>query len=148
MLRDLDLDQLSREVIPVTFGVGATVHQSAVEASKPSLPQVQAKRWLVDTTAEWGWEELRDYVVGEIQDRQGPIPRDPLKEAAIFKRFVKQWGERAKPIAQYAFGVCDGKWAGAPVGVNRFCKGSDEFFAEEIVRRLDEAAGVVSGRAM
>lgn len=159
MLRDFDLEQMGSTRVLVDVDIDVMVSHEQVDRIEPSppspssssslpvVPVVESKRWLMNPLSEWGWEELRDYVMGEIQSRQGAIPRNPLKEASIFKRFVKQWGDKAKPIAQYAFEVLDGMWAGAPVSVNRFCKGSDEFFAQEIARRLDEAVGVVSGRS-
>lgn len=93
---------------------------------------------------EWGWEELRDYVISESEKRFGVQPRDARKEASVFKRFVGEYGDTAKPIAKYAFEVEDGRWMGAPVTVNRFAKGSDPYFAEVIVQRLSERATLAS----
>jgi hypothetical protein len=84
----------------------------------------------------WAWDDLRDYVVSGIEDRFGAFPRDTRKESGIFKSFLARWGEQAQAIARYAFEVADGRWAGAPISVNRFCKGSDPYFAEVIVARL------------
>ena len=86
---------------------------------------------------DWSWDDLRNYVVVQIEERLGVFPRDSRKEAGIFKSFLSRWPEgQAQAIARYAFEVCDGRWAGAPISVNRFCKGSDPYFAAKIVDRL------------
>lgn len=95
------------------------------------------------TTTDWGWEELRDYVVTSIEKRWGVFPRDSRKEAGIFKSFLARWPSQAQQIARYAFEVSDGRWRGAPVSVNRFCKASDPYFAAVIAERLVE--GEVTG---
>ena len=85
---------------------------------------------------QWGWREIRDYVVSEIEARTGLFPRTGYKEEAIFKRFVKEWGELAAPIAKFVFEVENGKWGGAPISINRFSKNSDPYFALPISERL------------
>ena len=45
----------------------------------------------------WGWQDLRDYVVAQIEARGGAVVRDPKKEAAIFKFVRKIPGERLSP---------------------------------------------------
>lgn len=85
---------------------------------------------------QWTWRELRDYVVDEIENRFGIFTRDPLKEAGIFKGFVKRWGQNAGAIARYAFTVCDGLWHDSPVTVFRFAQGSDAHFASIIAESL------------
>lgn len=84
----------------------------------------------------WGWEELRDYVVGQIERLHGVFPREGAKEAAIFKRFVSEWGSQSAAIARYAFEIRGGMWKGAPIKVTRFTKGSDPYFAAEIANYL------------
>lgn len=84
----------------------------------------------------WGWEEVRDYVVTQVELRWGAQPRDPLKEAGIFKGFVSRWGGKAESIARAAFEVHGGMWKGAPVQVGRFAKGSDPYFAEIIAQHV------------
>jgi hypothetical protein len=84
----------------------------------------------------WGWEQLRDYVVGEIESRWGVRPRDLLKESGIFKGFIARWGDRSEAIAKAAFEVYNGSWNGAPISVQRFSKGSDAYFAEVIAKNV------------
>ena len=86
--------------------------------------------------AEWGWQDLRDYVIREIEKRHGPQVRDPRKEQAIFKGFMTRWPDQAVAIARSAFNVHDGMWKSAPISVNRFCKASDPFFAEILAARI------------
>lgn len=86
--------------------------------------------------AEWMWEELRDYVVAQIEKCSGKFPRDPKKETGIFMSFAGRWGTLAGPIAIFAFETCNGRWKGAPIAVTRFCRNSDPYFAEEIAQRL------------
>lgn len=85
---------------------------------------------------EWGWEELRSYVVQAIEQRHGAFPRNFKTEGSIFKSFATRWGTQAGPIAVAAFEVFDGMWRGAPIGVNRFCRASDIYFAQVISDRL------------
>lgn len=91
---------------------------------------------LLSSPQQWGWSEIRDYVVSEIEARWGAFPRDSRKEASIFKRWCKAYGDDAHEIAKYAFEVCDGSWKGAPISINRFCKGSDEWFSDPILDAL------------
>lgn len=94
-------------------------------------------------TGQWSWQELRDYVVTEIETRFGTLTnRNPQHEYGIFSRFVSPpqkggWGARAREIAEYAFDVMDGRWGGRPVSIYLFTKGQDKEFAEVIVARLD-----------
>jgi hypothetical protein len=39
-------------------------------------------------------------------------------------------------IAKAAFEVQNGMWRSAPISVQRFCKGSDVFFADVIAERV------------
>jgi hypothetical protein len=87
-------------------------------------------------SATWSWEDLRNYVVRSIEQAHGPFPREAPKEASIFKSFADRWGPLAGPIATFVFGELGGMWRGAPVRIQRFCKGSDPYFAEPIAARL------------
>ena len=87
---------------------------------------------------QWAWSELRDYVVGQIIEIHGVFPRNPAKEMGIFQAFCGRWGADAFAIARYAFETMGGYWRNAPVSVNRFCQGSDPYFAEMVVRYLHD----------
>jgi hypothetical protein len=84
----------------------------------------------------WDWEAVRDYVVRSIEERHGVFPRNFKTEPSIFKSFSNRWGNQAGPIAKMAFEVFDGVWKGAPISVNRFCIGSDVYFAAPLAERL------------
>lgn len=114
--------------------VAPTVVQTVAITPTPSRSD------LLVSEAEWTWSELRDYVVSQIEQRFGAFPRDSRKEYGIFTRFAKEYGAEAVAIAKYAFEVTEGWWQGAPISVNRFCKGSDPFFAEPIRARLADIA--------
>jgi hypothetical protein len=115
---------------------GSTLTFAEAPASvPPPPPEVIAPRNDLIPAEETDWRSLRDFVVAAIERRWGARPdSDPVKEAAIFKRFLSTWGDLAMPIARLAFERYDGMWAGAPISVNRFCRGSDPFFGEVIVR--------------
>ena len=98
----------------------------------------QRTTYLTKDSMEWDWADLRSYVVTQIERLHGPFPREEFKEMGIFKGFVKRWGNLAGPIAEAAFEVFEGMWKGAPIGVQRFCAGSDKYFAQEIHLRLTE----------
>lgn len=84
----------------------------------------------------WSWEQLRDYVVRQIETIHGPYPRNFIREASIFKSFLTRWDHQAGAIARCAFEVHGGMWKGAPITTSRFCKGSDPFFALLIAETL------------
>jgi hypothetical protein len=86
--------------------------------------------------AEWNWEDLRNYVVRQIQTFHGEFPIDQMKLSGIFKGFLRRHGAMAGPIAVAAFDLHHGRWKGAPISVTRFCAGSDPYFAEPIKRSL------------
>jgi hypothetical protein len=94
--------------------------------------------YLTKDSTDWDWADLRSYVVTQIERLHGPFPREEFKELGIFKGFVKRHGQMAGLIAETAFDVFEGMWKGAPIGVQRFCAGSDKYFAEEILLRLME----------
>lgn len=116
--------------------VSTTVPQVVEEVRVVRRPSEAPRSDLLVPTDDWGWEELRDYVVARIEEIHGAFPRDFRKETGIFKRFMSTYGQAAPLIAQYVFEVKDGRWKGAPVSVNRFCKASDPFFAEPILAFL------------
>lgn len=97
---------------------------------------VESARHLLIEPESWGWEELRDYVLHQAEERFGRQRRDLVKEKAIFQSFVGRWGDNASAIAKYAFEIKQGVWQRAPITVNRFCKGSDPFFAQVIAEHL------------
>lgn len=98
----------------------------------------QRKDFIATDSSSWTWSQLRDYVITAIEAKEGgPVPRiEEYKERSIFQGFLARHKELAGPIAQHAFEVCDGMWKGSPIGVRRFCSGSDEYFADVIKARL------------
>lgn len=106
------------------------------EITCQTTPLSESQTHLFAQTHAWEWEQIRDYVVAEIEARTGPFLRDPAKEFGIFSSFKKRWGWRAGAIARYAFEVNNGVWNNQPVAVTRFTKGSDPYFATPISRRL------------
>lgn len=126
---DEDFDTVV-DVKVATPTITETVTTRPLPTAVPSLLHA------VKPDSQWGWEEVRDYVVLAIEQRHGPFPRDMRKESGIFKGFVKRWGSQAPAIARFAFEQVDGMWKGAPISVTRFCQGSDPYFAQPIASRL------------
>lgn len=132
MLRqfDTELDRLGvTRMVKITddLRIEQTVTVAPISSATQMLKQQE----------RWGWEELRDYVFTEIERRFGPFPKpEGYKQKAIFESFLQRWDDRAAPIARAAFEVFDGRWAGAPVSIYRFCRNSDAFFAAVIAERL------------
>jgi len=131
MLRDFD----EPSTLPVVQVVSAA---PAVVERVTATPLSSSRGFLARPDTQWTWEDLRDYVVGQVEQRFGAFPRNFHKELGIFKSFMARYPDQAVAIARYAFEVKDGYWSGAPVSVTRFCRGSDRWFAEVIVARLDE----------
>lgn len=138
----------------IDFGLGTTLTTTSTASTVPTVrarhavPTVTeqvtvtpvastASSYVMKDDTVWGWSDLRDYVIREIEKRHGPQVRDPKKEASIFKSFMSRWGDQAPGIARAAFGPAhDGMWRNAPISVNRFCKASDEYFAAVLAARL------------
>lgn len=132
---------LDKAALPAKSRQQTTVSTAPVVVQKVSLDHTPARTDLLADVDEWTWVELRDYVVAEIINRFGPFPRDARKEYGIFNRFFNEYGKDGVAIAKYAFGpACDGWWAKAPISINRFCKGSDSYFAAPILERLADVA--------
>ena len=81
--------------------------------------------------------EMEAYFLGEIRRLTGP--QLPAGDATgIFEQFIRRFGERdAWRIARAAVEVHKGYWRGAPVTLNRFRPGHDEFFARPVLALLD-----------
>lgn len=128
---DSELDLTSSVRVVETATIVPTV-SDAVAVDQPVRTAFLAKEY-----QDWCWEDLRDYVAREIIQRFGVFPRDPRKEYGIFTSFVNRWGiEMAVAIAKYAYETHDGIWKGAPVRMQRFCKGSDPYFSVPIATYL------------
>jgi hypothetical protein len=106
------------------------------ETVRVSPTQEARSSYLLRTPDKWDWQDLQSYVASQIIAIHGPFPRDDRKEAGIFKGFVSRHGALAGPIAKFAFEQADGYWMNAPIQVTRFTKGSDPYFAERIITRL------------
>jgi hypothetical protein len=97
---------------------------------------VAGAAYLLKEDGSWSWEDLRDYVMSQIEQYHGPQVRNTTKEAAVFRSSLDRHGDKGVRIARYAFEVNRGMWQRAPISVNRFCKGSDPYFADKIKSRL------------
>lgn len=126
---DTELDECG-----VTRLTKAADHQAETPVGRPTVSQ--SRTHILTQEADWTWEQMRDFVVTEIETRFGPFPRNPIKEKAIFNAFIGRWNGQSVAIAKAAFDVFDGWWQSAPVSINRFCKNSDPFFAAPIADRL------------
>lgn len=97
---------------------------------------VAGAAYLAKDDSQWTWEDLRDYVMAQIESFHGPQVRNAMKESSIFRSFLSRHGEQAVAIARAAFEVHRGMWQRAPISVNRFCKASDSYFSDVIKDRL------------
>lgn len=132
MFFDVEEQQAQVSVVDVIPAIEETVVVRQRSAAVTHLVQA--------ADAEWEWQQLRDYVVNEIENRFGPFPRfSPVKESGIFKSFIKRW-PNAVAIARFAFEHSEGMWRGAPINIQRFCKGNDPYFAAVISERIAAAA--------
>jgi hypothetical protein len=119
-----------------------TIPTVKVETVVPAVRQNVAFKtsgntsYLAKPDETWDWEDLRNYVIHEIERRHGAQPRDSRKEFGIFNSFMNRWGSQAVPIARFAFEISDGRWMGAPIKMTRFCKESDKVFGSVIAEKL------------
>lgn len=137
----IDFDALSANTLAeLDIRPHQTFHQTvtapAVIVSQGLKPVASKTHLTVTGSEQWTWQQLRDYVVSQIEAFHGPQPRNPLKEKGIFSAFLDRWGNQAPAIARAAFEVHQGFWHSAPISVNRFCKSSDQYFAQVISERL------------
>lgn len=123
----IHLDEIVTEV------VFAPVEVTSVAESRPAMEM--SKTHLIESEG-WTWQQLRDYVVDAIQATRGAFPRNPVTEASIFKSFLERWGDKAELIARQAVEVHQCWWRSAPLSVQRFCRGSDPYFAEVLAANL------------
>jgi hypothetical protein len=100
--------------------------------TKPGIPSFHVP----PLASSLDWEQLRDYVVEQIEAIHGPFPREPRRENTIFMGFYGRWEDLALPIAKHAFEEAKGFWLGAPVSVARFERSSDAVFATKIAAQL------------
>ncbi len=123
----------------------AAAGETPVAKKSPATPVVQetvritpvaGAAYLMKPDAEWSWEDLRDYAMGQIVLFHGPQVRNAVKEAATFRGFMARYGDKAVGIARFAFEQQRGMWQRAPISVSRFCRGSDPYFADVIAKRL------------
>lgn len=113
-----------------------TAPETPVVQETVRLTPVPGAAYLMKDDADWTWEDLRDYVMGQIVAYHGPQLRNLVKEAGIFRSFMGRYEDKAVAIARFAFEQQRGMWQRAPITVTRFCKGSDPYFADPIARRL------------
>ncbi|MDQ1041426.1 hypothetical protein QFZ75_007928 [Streptomyces sp. V3I8] len=122
------------------YGKPATTAEAPPVTARPAGapgPVSMAATDLLDSPADWSWEQLRDYVTRSIAERHGPQPRhESVKVNSVFKSFAARWGNQAGPIARFAFEDQDGFWRSGPVTLTRFMKGNDAHFAGPISERL------------
>lgn len=131
---DLVLDDIDESLAPAKPAVQQVV--PVVESTVAVTSQAVSYQLKGDGT--WGWNDLRDFVVHEIERCHGPQPRDLRKESGIFKSFMTRYPDGISvAIARAAFGPAhQGMWRGAPISVNRFCKASDVYFSDIIKTRI------------
>jgi hypothetical protein len=137
-----DEPEMEAEVVTtVTFGM--PVSTVAIDTPVPVKDMVAPKamstsRQHLVAGTEWSsWSHLRDYVVSSIEETIGAFPRNPVIEKSIFSSFFDRWGPSAsQQIARSAVELHGCWWRNSPISVQRFCKGSDPYFAEPIARNL------------
>lgn len=116
----------------------AGVSQSVTITERVEIVPVSPVSYKLKPDNEWGWGELRDYVVAQVEERFGPFPRDLPKEVSIMKSFTERFGHDAPRIARAAYEVYKGYWGGAPIRISRFTRASDEWFARVILKDLPQ----------
>lgn len=105
---------------------------------------VRGRAYLAKSDEDWTWQDLRDYVFYELDQRFGVVFVDPADQrwnfrvAGIFKGFLNSWGDKAPKIARYIFEVCDGMWEGKPMSISSFTKAYSSYWAHPISLRIFE----------
>jgi hypothetical protein len=136
-VRDFSTPPQVTERVTVRVEAPRVTTSVTVSSADTSVRQTYALK----ADASWTWEDLRDYVVTQIEQRFGAFPRNTNAETGIFKGFMARHGADAVRIARYAFEDRKGIWVKAPVKIGRFMKDSDEYFAVPILERLRQTVG-------
>lgn len=113
--------------------VSRIVHPTTVARSKPTAHK---SHLVTHNMQRWTWRQVRDYIIEQIEARQGAQHQEVAKDAGIIKAFCNRWGDLAPHIAQYAYETADGVWDHRPITVLSFCKAGDARFASVIADRL------------
>ena len=132
----INFDAIAREYAQRTAGQQTPTETVQVVTERVHVTAVSGAAYLLKEDSQWSWEDLRDYVMGQIEEFHGPQLRNTMKESSVFKGFMARHGVKAVGIARFAFEQQRGMWQRAPISVNRFCKGSDPYFADPISARL------------
>jgi hypothetical protein len=134
----IDFDAVARQhaLKQLQEGAAKVVETVPVVTEKVHVTAVAGAAYLLKEDSQWTWEDLRDYVMAQIEEFHGPQLRNAMKEASIFKGFLSRHGTKAVGIARFAFEQQRGMWQRSPISVNRFCKASDPYFASVIAERL------------
>jgi hypothetical protein len=120
------------------YGTGVAVSQSVTIIERVEVSPTRSVGYKLKPDEQWGWEELRDYVVDQVEAHFGLFPRDLPKEVSIMKSFTERFGPDAPRIARAAYEVYNGYWGGAPIRLARFTRASDEWFARVILAQLPQ----------
>lgn len=134
-------DELENDAPTSTIRAVVTVPAVRQTARVTSQSREHRRDYLARDARTWTWDDLRNYVVGKIQEFHGDFPRNEAKEFGIFSAFAGRFDDLAGPIAQFAFETSStpGYWKGSPISVTRFCKGSDPYFGDQIRARVAQA---------
>lgn len=116
----------------------AGVRQSVTISEQVEISPLGPASYMLKPDHEWGWEELRDYVVDQVEHHFGLFPRNLPQEVSVMKSFMERFGHNAPRIARCAYEVHKGYWGGAPVRLTRFARASDEWFARVILAQLPQ----------
>lgn len=133
----MSLMNFDDDVIETTPTLSVQQTSPVITQSVVVRPSASSKH-VLKPVDQWGWEEVRDYVVTSIEAKHGPFPRNFKTEGSIFKSFANRWGAQAGPIAKVAFTEFEGMWRGAPISVNRFCVASDKYFSQPLSERIGQ----------
>lgn len=133
-------DELENAAPTSTIRAAVTVPVIRQTARVTSQSYEHRRDYLTRDPNTWTWDDLRNYVVGKIQEMHGDFPRNEGKEFGIFSAFAGRFDDMAGPIAKWAFETSPtpGFWKGSPISVTRFCKASDEYFGLQIQARISQ----------
>ena len=124
----------------INFSTARASTPTAVEVEVPVVQEtitIKPRLRPVMQQTQVDWEQLREYVLEQVEKAHGPQVRDQRKENTIFMAFAARWPEQAMEIARYAFEESEGFWKGSPVLVARFHRTSDNYFAVPIAALLE-----------
>lgn len=94
--------------------------------------KVTSKGYLLKEDLDWDWQDLRDFILDEMESRGISVDEPAAKVSGIIKSFFKRWDLKGIAIARNIFEIREGQWYNHPITITNFCENQDPYFAKPV----------------